>query len=205
MSPAALQSLRAQDQTSFFRKGRKDFFVRRHGLSSIGLYKLCLMSIVVLGGAALLVYNHALLGSASCAATGLVLYFFAWQVEKHKKLLETTEFLNALFASVLSAGYKFCMVVAQEDAQIVYLDKAFQAMFPNMVLQPKRMLEALLIAQPSIPEAERNALLQAVEQGIAGEVTVPMQGGDKKTYSIALSVEPIERPSGFCLVRGREL
>ena len=199
----APKHIRASDQNEFDTQGRKDFVVRKHGFSSQQIYSLCIAAVIIIAGVSFLVYNDALLGSVMCTLTGFVLLIFAKQIETRKKELLSTEFLNALFSSAIAAGHKFTMIVRQESGNIVYLNRGFQDMFPDMIDPPKRTLEALLSLY-YVSDADRNSVLAAAKQSTASQVPLTIQAGaDRKTHSIVMSMEPIARPAGFCLIRGK--
>jgi len=194
--------IRATDRKDFLATKRKDFVVRKRGLSARQIYSLCVASITVVIGVTILVYNDTLLGSILCTAVGAVMLVVAKQIEKQQKLLQATEFLNALFASALGAGHKFCMITKQ-DGEIVYLDRSFQQMFPDMVQKPKRMLDELLSIYHT-SDANKQSLMQALKLDSESRITVQIEGGSEKSkQSVAIHIEPILRPSGFCLVRGQ--
>lgn len=194
--------IRASDRKDFVAGKRKDFVVRKRGLNAAYIYSLCVMAITVVIGVTILVYNDTLMGSILCVAVGTVMLVISKQVEKQQKLLQATEFLNALFASALGAGHKFCMITKQ-DGEIVYLDRSFQQMFPDMVNKSKRTLEELLTLY-NTSESNRMSLMQALKLNSESKITVQIEGGAERTkQSVAVHIEPILRPSGFCLVRGQ--
>jgi hypothetical protein len=202
-TPMPPKNVRATDQADFSAEKRSDFHIRKHGLSSSQVQTMAFAALVITAGVTFLVYNNMLLGSIMCTLFGVVLFVFAKQLEGRKKELLSTEFLNALFASALASGHKFCMIVKQEDGLIVYLNNAFQQMFPDMVETPKRTLETLL-SMYYVSDAERKNVVNAIRQNGASQVPLQIQGGsDRKTHSITLLVEPIARPSGFCLIRAK--
>jgi hypothetical protein len=197
------KNLRAIDQASFATKNRDDFIARKHGLTVKHLYALIPVIFLIAICVAALVYYNLQSASGLCVVIGFILLVSAKYSERHKKALETTEFLNALFSSTLAAGYKFCTIVKQDDGQIVYLNNGFQKMFPEMLPMPKRSLD-LLFAHYPVPENKRETVTLAVRKGEKKEVPVSMVcNKSKKKTAMTLILEPIPRPAGFTMIRGR--
>ena len=196
-------NLRVSDQNAFSLKNRKDFTIRRHGLSTIVIYKLIFFTLVICAATTFLVYNQMMLGAQITTLIGLVLYVFAKQLEKHKKSLAFTEFLNALLSSALGKDHKFCMVVKQSDGQIVYLNRDFQKIFPEIAALEMRTLD-ILLNRYNIAAGARKSIIQAATKGAAKTVNTEFKAEHaKKTQEISFIIEPIQRPAGFSLIRGK--
>lgn len=196
------KNLRAIDQKSFTTKNRKDFVARKHGIKSQQVYSFILTLVVIAFGVAFLVYNETLYGSIVCIIAGALLFVFGKITERHKKALETTEFLSALFSSVIGEDYKFSIIVKRDDAQIVYLNNGFQKTFPDMVPIADRSLP-LLMKLYNVSAQDQKSVLAAVKGKDKHQVKVKMLSGkENKKSTISLNVEPIARPAGFCLIRG---
>ena len=195
-------NIRAMDRKDFADGTYRDFISRKRGLSPKQVYSLCLAATVIVCGVTFLVYNDMLAGSILCVMVGTVLLITAKQDEKHKRQMQSTEFLNALFASALGAGHKFCMI-AKHDGEIVYLDRSFQQMFPDMVNKPRRTLQDLLDMY-NASEAHSQTVIEAIKKDHETTISLQIEGSKEHTvHSIAMHIEPILRPSGFCLIRGR--
>lgn len=221
MSTSSKLKLRINDKDRHFYKNRKDFLVRQFGITSEQVIKFFIATLAVIVGVPLIIYriyrddimdlgyynsdSHAwiLCGCVTAILTGIVLFVAGRQVKTHKEALDSTEFLNALFASALGHGHKFCIIVAQADTGIFYLDKEFQKIFPEMIPQKHCTLD-MLFSKYGMEDSGQNAVLQAVRDNTASQVKLQIKGGSEKiTYDMIISIEPIMRPSGFCLVRGR--
>ena len=196
-------NLRVSDQNAFSLKNRKDFTVRRHGLSTVVVYKLIFFTLVICAATTFLVYNQMMLGAQITTLIGLVLYIFAKQLEKHKRSLAFTEFLNAMLSSALAKDHKFCMIVKQSDGQIVYLNRDFQKTFPEIAALPMRTLD-ILLNRYNFAAGARKSILQATTKGAVKTVNTEFKGPHaKKTQEISFVIEPIQRPVGFSLIRGK--
>ena len=145
---------------------------------------------------------QTLVGAAISFGAGVALLLFARRTAEYKLTLERSEFLSALFSSVLGQKHKFCMIVTQEEGHIVYLNSGFQALFPKMIETPKRTLTKLYSAY-SFPADKAKLITSAVRKGTAKDVTIELATTKGKTKEkVKISIEPIARPSGFVMIRG---
>jgi hypothetical protein len=202
--------VRTNDHDNFSGKNRKDFIIRDYGLSTMQMRVVFMGGLLLLAGMAILVYYRLLLWSAlylvsgTVTLIGIVLVVFAERVENREHIWQGAEFLNALFASALSAGYRFSLIVEQETGTIVYMDRAFQQLFPEATSPDQRNL-ADLMSIYSMKESDRQRLREAIHQSSANQVPFAIEtGADKKRRNMTVTVEPISRPAGFCLLRGRD-
>ena len=129
-------------------------------------------------------------------------WYVLLQMQRTHDLLLATEFQNALFASALGINNKFSMIM-KHDGNIVYLDRSFQGMFPDFLKQSRRTLDMLLeIGTVSREDSEK--IYAAIGRGVYEKVIFSIKGTGNEMHKIVMSVEPILRPSGFVLLRGRE-
>jgi two-component system cell cycle sensor histidine kinase/response regulator CckA len=122
-------------------------------------------------------------------------------IQRNRDLVLATEFQNALFASALGLNNKFCMII-KRDGNIVYIDRAFQEIFPDFVKQSRRTID-LLLEQGNVSREDSNKIYAAIEQGVYNKVVFEIRGSGKR-HKMIMAIEPIMRPSGFILLRGRE-
>ena len=123
-------------------------------------------------------------------------------VQRNRDLVLATEFQNSLFASALGINNKFCLII-RPDGTIVYLDRSFQDIFPEFIKQPRRTIDVLL-DQGKVEKEESDKIYTAIEQGVYAKVVLNIRGTGKIFHKMIVSIEPILRPSGFILLRGRE-
>lgn len=195
------KNLRAVDQEVFSEKGRKDFSNREHGSNTYRMFELVAAIIVIVLGTYILVTTKSLILGSVFLIAGLVLFAFAKQTEKNKIILERSEFLNALLASVAGAGQKF-VCIATTKGQIAYFNNGFQKHFPQMIEMDKRMISKLFSTY-KVADAKKKAILEAVKKG--GKKTVDVEiitATAKKAQKMKITVEPIARPAGFVIIRG---
>lgn len=193
-------NVRASDRSDLLSSQREDFVARKRDVTLKKIYNICLAALITVLGVAILVYNNTLLGSMMCVIVGSITLSLGRQIEKQQKVLHATEFMNALFASVIGSGSLFCMVV-RADGEIMYLNRGTQDMFPTFLDQPVRHLD-LLLSMHNVPEEHRGKIAALIAQQNAEKIGVTIEDGEKKSRAITLSIEPILRPKGFTLIRG---
>ena len=199
------KNLRASDQDCFTDKNRSDFKARKHTFSAKKMYEMTFSAIAIAVAVTFLVSNQMMSGAISCMVLGGVLFIIAKQAEHHRKLLTATEFLSALLSSALGEGYDFVMIIKKDVRKIVYLNNGFQKVFPEMVDVEFRKLDDLL-AKYQAGEEVSKSIVQAVKKGTAKKISLDIMtgsGNNKKKSSMVFNIDPILRPAGFCLVRGK--
>jgi hypothetical protein len=196
------QNVRASDRVDLANPQGDDFVVRRRFPSVRQMAQICVAAVVVVLGVTILVRNETLLGSLLCVVVGSITLYLGRHVEKQQRVINATEFMNALFSSSLCRNHKFCTIV-RKDGEIVYLDRGFQELFPEYVDQPKRELD-LLLGMHEVTQEHRNKLASLISSGGEGTVSFTAPTGSNKIMQLLnVTVEPIIRPKGYSLVRGR--
>ena len=192
---------RASELGEILTTGSTGFTVRKR--TGIGLvFHLFMMASLIMLGASLLVYYRSPEGCLLAVAIGASLAIIAHNLERLKKTKEALEFMNALFSSALGKGYKCCFIV-KNNGNIVFYNRPFQVLFPNYVAQDDRTLDALMTLSHISPE-ERGNFSAMVSTSNSGTVTATIRDneGDEGT-KLTFEIEPIERPTGFFLIRGK--
>jgi hypothetical protein len=192
---------RATDLGEVLTSGTTGFMVRKR--TGIGLFfHFFLLACMVVMGASLLVYYHSPVGCVVAVAIGLSFALIAQNLEKQKKHKESLEFMNALFSSAIGKGYLFACIV-KISGEIVFYNRPFQAIFPGYTAQDTRTLKALLDLY-NVPEGDRDSLRKFMTENSGGSIatTINAKAQTEKT-SITFHLEPIERPTGFFLLRGK--
>ena len=117
-------------------------------------------------------------------------------------LVMAAEFQNMLFSQALSVGSTFAMIV-RRDGTIVHASDGLSSIFPQFNYASSQALEGLF-EQGTVRKADRERIMGAIYSGATDRLVFPVitQYQDKKDYII--TVEPLPRPAGFCLIRGRE-
>jgi hypothetical protein len=192
---------RASDLGDALSSGTTGFTVRKR--TGVGLFfHMFLLVCLVILGAALLVYYQSPQGCALAVAIGLSLALVAQNLERIKKVKQSLEFMNALFSSALGRGYLFCFVV-KATGEIVFYNRPFQAIFPAYVAQEKRSID-LLFDLYNLPQDHREKIKAFVSSATEGSIATTLREAEATTeQAMTFYLEPIERPTGFVLVRGK--
>lgn len=182
--------------------GADDFIVRNRNPAI--LYIIGAFLGILFVSLTLVVYtsNKYMLAALLITVVTVVGWYLILQIQRNNDLLLATEFQNALFASALGLNNKFCIII-RRDGNIVYLDRPFQQMFPEFLRQPGRTLD-ILFEQGKVSKPEVDKIYSAIERGVFEKVIFNIRGAGKRYYKIVMSVEPILRPAGFIMLRGRE-
>lgn len=184
------------------KKSTGDFVVRKRNHAAMHWLIVCLSAIMVCLSVTLMIADRLTITSTLFVIIGITCWYIATQMQHNRDLLNATEFQNALFASALGLGHKFCMIVNREG-MIVYFDRPFQATFPDFMKQPARTLDVFL-SLGQATEGDKDKLATAIRQGVYEKITLPVRTGQNLQERLTVSVEPILRPSGYILLRGRD-
>lgn len=128
--------------------------------------------------------------------------YVVYTVQRCRDLVLATEFQNALFSSALGHSNKFCLII-KNDSTVAYIDRSLQEMLPNFYKEPRRAIDVLL-EQGQVSKEDRKIVFSAIERRVRGKVVFDIIDYKKQRHRIMMSIEPITRPKGFMLLRGRE-
>ena len=119
-----------------------------------------------------------------------------------RDLVLATEFQNAMLAAAARLSTRFCLIT-KRDGSIVYIDPGFQKLFPHFMQNPDRNIESLLnsagIAQDII-----QTIFAGLQSGEPGRTLLAFPQSGQEPMQIMMSVEPLPRPRGYFLMRGRD-
>lgn len=190
---------RASELGETLTSGATGFTVRKR--TGVGLFfHLFMLACMVMLGASLLVYYHSPVGCVLTVVLGGSFAFIARNLEQNKKIKEALEFMNALFSSALGKGFKGCFIV-KATGDIVFYNRSFQTLFPDYISQGDRTLTALSELY-NIPQTDRDQLATLMLANMEGSVTTSIRALEATDAApLILEVEPIERPTGFLLIR----
>lgn len=182
--------------------GARDFVIRKRTPTAVQLammFAATLLLIIILVTTVSDGFTLALLLMLLIGGAG---WYVIVTMQHNRDLLMATEFQNALFASALGLHNKFCMII-RRNGNIIYLDRLFQDMFPDFMRQQTRSIDALL-EQGKVSRGDSEKIYAAIERGVYEKVIFDIRGGDNRFTKVVMAIEPILRPSGFILLRGRE-
>ncbi|MES2983855.1 MAG: hypothetical protein V4735_01550 [Pseudomonadota bacterium] len=194
-------TLRSSDLGEGLRTGTTGFTVRkRTGVGKVVHFFLLIAMVVI--GASMLVYYQSPEGCMLAVVVGAVFGLVAINFEKLKTTKESLEFMSALFSSALGRGYQFCCMV-KANGDVVFFNRPFQSVFPAFITQPSRTLETLLTLY-HVPQDQRDLLAAHLSANNEGSLTLSLRAADETAAkTMTVLVEPIERPTGFMLLRGK--
>lgn len=182
-----------------------DFIIRRRILPVWQLVLLFLLSFSILF---VVTTNAEMLGGAFgiglaiFAVIGPLTWFTVYFSQQNRDMLLAAEFQNALFSAAARLKSTFVMIVKQ-DGTIFYFDRGFQKVFPETSRRGTLMIDKLFSSQ-QISKMESEKLLGAIEQGRAETVFVHLQDANGKSQKVIINIDPLPRPSGFYIIRGRD-
>jgi two-component system cell cycle sensor histidine kinase/response regulator CckA len=180
----------------------RDFVIRQRFPSLGQLMAVFLATLVVSISALVLIFNAALLISVLCIVLGVAGWYVIVQVQRSRDLVLATEFQNAMFTSALGFNNKFCLII-KRDGGIVYIDNAFQELFPD-AHKERHLSVSSLLRYGKVDEDEQERVFAAIARGVYDKVIFDIRGADNQPARVVMSIEPISRPAGFTLLRCRE-
>jgi len=193
-------SARASDLGHLLTSGTTGFVKRKRTGVGLFFHMFMLVCLVVLG-ASLLVYYQSAQGCALAVAIGLSLAIIAQNLEKMRNIKHSLEFMNALFSSSLGKGYLFCFIV-KTTGEIVFYNRPFQTIFSSYVEQESRQLDKLFEVS-GIPAQDRDRIKTLISSVAEGSVETTVNQPSGTSQNVTFILEPIERPTGFTLIRGK--
>lgn len=182
--------------------GAQDFVIRRRAPTIPQFAFILFIAILIALSLIAAVMDKTTLALILVLLTGIVGWYVMLILQRSRDMVLATEFQNALFASALGINNKFCLII-KRDGNIIYLDRSFQEMFPDFIKQSRRTID-MLLDHGKVSREESSKIFSAIERGVYDKVLFDIRSSDGRYYKIVMSVEPILRPSGFILLRGRE-
>lgn len=180
----------------------RDFVIRRRTPTMPQLGIIFLSGMLIAGGIILTISSKLALILTLAVLAIAIGWYVMLQIQRSRDLLLATEFQNALFASALGLNNRFCLII-RRDGSIVYLDRSFQDMFPDFLRQSRRTVD-MLLETGKVSKEESTRIFAAIDEGVYEKVVFEIRSAGGQFKKIVMSIEPILRPSGFILLRGRE-
>ena len=182
--------------------GARDF-VARSRVPTFAQVGLIVFSAFLIGvSVTVSIHNVPALITTLFALFAILGWYVIVQLMRSRDMLLVTEFQNALFASAMGLHNKFCLII-KRDGAIVYIDRSFQDLFPDFIKYSTRSVDTLL-KQGRVGREDSQRIAGAIEKGTYEKVIFDITDAQGIMHHIILSVEPIMRPSGFTMLRGRE-
>lgn len=180
----------------------QDFVVRKRRplWQTLGIMFAALFPITI--GISILVTDMLVFSQVLFVLLASLGTYVVYTVQRCRDLVLATEFQNALFSSALGHSNKFCLII-KHDSTIAYIGRSLQDLLPNFYKQPRHAIDVLL-EQGQVSKEERKQVFEAIERRVRGKVIFDIIDHKKQAHRIMMTIEPIARPKGFMLLRGRE-
>lgn len=117
-------------------------------------------------------------------------------------LVLSTEYQNLLFAQALSVGYRYFMIV-RRDGTIVHASEGMDDIIPGFDYAQSQALDGLF-AVGTVRRTDRERIMSAIYSNSSEQLVFSVISQYQPSKDYILTVEPMARPSGFSVVRGRE-
>lgn len=117
-------------------------------------------------------------------------------------LVMSTEYQNLLFSQGISVGNSFCIFI-RRDGSIVYANHGIRELLGTQNIAQSQMLEAVFNAG-HVSKAERERVMNSIASATSDKLIFSIRTAEGIEKSYILTLEPLARPSGYLLIRGRE-
>lgn len=193
------------NETDFVTPGRMDFVPRERRNQ---IWGMVVVSILVIAVVFVLTFTHnnslggrTISAFVSMVAVAVLCFYMIYRKQQNLDLVMATEYQNMLFAEAVSLGSNFCLFV-RRDGTIVYANSGLKQVFPDFSYNEAQALEGVF-EEGGVPKADRDRVMGAIYSSSSARLVFPVrQNGEEKDY--VLTVEPLTRPGGYVLIRGRE-
>lgn len=192
------------NESTYHNPAEMDFVPReRRGQITqlIAAFIIALLLIFVLG----FVMAKSLGAIGVFAAMGVIsvlCVFVVMRKQQNLDLVMNTEYQNMLFAQAAALGSSFC-IFARRDGTVVYANDGLRDLFPDMYHGDSQALDTVF-ERGNVGRVERERVMAAVYGGKSERVILTITGHDGKTQDYIITIEPLERPGEFLVIRGRE-
>lgn len=138
-------------------------------------------------------------------SVALISGFCAYLIYHYQQALDLvmhTEYQNLLFAQGMVLGSAFCLIV-KKDGSVAYASDGLREITGTGDYGSHNALESLF-TRGQVAPSDRERIMGIIYNGGRDRIVFPLllPDGSPKTY--ILTLEPMTRPAGFLLIRGRE-
>ena len=182
--------------------GARDFVARQRTPTFPQVATICVSAALISISIVLSASNETMLVATILALFAIIGWYVIYHLMRSRDTLLATEFQNAMFASAMGLHNKFCLII-KRDGTIVYLDQSFRILFPDFLQQRHRSID-MLLKQGKVSREDNDRVHHALDKGVYDKVIVDIVDAHGIAHRIILSIEPILRPAGFIMLRGRE-
>lgn len=183
--------------------GVMDFTPRsrsRHTIYLVAAYVCTVLAVIVLAA-----QNNSGEGAA-VGATFISILIIALALvslyirQRNNDLLLATEFQNMIYASAAEVGTLFC-IIAKRDGSSVHASKSLAKLFNYFPYPTIQALDGFYI-ESHLPRFDQAKLNEALQQDAAKSFLVKISTASGVMDTV-ISVEPLARPAGYYVIRGR--
>lgn len=136
----------------------------------------------------------------------LLMAFLCLYVTYHEQmmldLVLSTEYQNLLFAQALSVGYRFFLIV-RRDGTIVHASDGLADIIPGFDYAQSQALDGLFTVG-TVRRTDRERIMAAIYSNTSEQLVFSLITQYQPAKDYIIIVEPMPRPSGFSVIRGRE-
>ena len=132
--------------------------------------------------------------SITIFAVTIIVMYFSYLVSKIKNTVSESEFLNMVFSGVVRLDSEFCLIV-NSDKDVVYFDEGFNSTFPR-TNEHSNNLDRILLSR-ALKTEDSEKIVKAISASERADVAISCDDN-----SLRISVEPLERPAGYSVIRG---
>ncbi len=147
--------------------------------------------------------GNDLLGiSAIIIVIGALAFYSILQKQRNLDLVHATEFENALLSGAAAVGSRFYLII-RGDGTVVYSSYGLRLMFPQFHANEERALDSLFEAG-GVMKVDRDRIYDALYHGASDRLIFPLRDDSGRDQEFIITVEPMERPAGYFVLKGRE-
>lgn len=142
---------------------------------------------------------------AAIAAMAIIMglcFYIVYHKQQNLDLVMHTEYQNMLFSQAAALGATFCIFV-RRDGTIVYANDGLTKLFPHFAYSDSKALE-MVFEQGGVAAADRERIMSAIYANQAERLVFPLLQPDGERKDYILTLEPLQRPGGYMVIRGRE-
>jgi PAS domain S-box-containing protein len=128
--------------------------------------------------------------------------YAVYHAQRATDLVMAAEYQTMLFTQAFSLGSSFGMIV-RRDGTIIYASDGVKNVFPHFDYAQSQVLEGIF-EQGTVRKIDRDRIMNAIHSKSNERLVFSVMGQYTEKKDYIMTVEPLPRPSGFCMLRGRE-
>jgi hypothetical protein len=190
-------------EKSYYDPSRLDFVPRDYRAQFMKVVAVFTLSLLVLLAIGVL---DLLRGTSYSPMAGLLIIvimsvYIVVLKQRDFDLVMNTEYLNMLLAQGVALGGSFYYFV-KRDGTVAYVDDGMRKLFPHVASAESQPIDRIF-EHGQMLMSDRERLKAAILECKAERLVAPLVVAGK-TVDYWLTIDPLPRPAGMLLVRGRE-